>query len=45
AADLGNEYRAGAYLAAGLILFLLTFLVDALARCAVAGAGRRKGGR
>lgn len=45
AADLGNDYRAGAYLAAGLILFLLTFLVDALARGAVAGVGRRKGGR
>ena len=41
--EFDDRYRAGAYLAAGLVLFLLTFLVDALARGAVAGAvsGRR----
>lgn len=36
-----DQYEAGAYLAAGLVLFLLTFLVDALARRAVAGSVSR----
>ena len=43
ASQFGDKYQAGAYIAAGLVLFLLTFLVDALARGAVArvGSGRR----
>ena len=45
AAEFGDHYKAGAYIAAGLVLFLLTLLVDALARGAVAGARRRRGGR
>ncbi|APT91963.1 phosphate ABC transporter permease [Corynebacterium phocae] len=35
AAEFGNEMRAGAYIAAGLMLFLLTFVVNALARSIV----------
>ncbi|MDO5032458.1 phosphate ABC transporter permease subunit PstC [Corynebacterium sp.] len=35
AAEFGNEMRAGAYIAAGLMLFLLTFLVNAIARAIV----------
>jgi phosphate transport system permease protein len=49
AAEFDNQYKAGAYIAAGLVLFLVTFLVDALARRAVAGIGSgtetRRGGR
>jgi phosphate transport system permease protein len=49
AAEFDNRYKAGAYIAAGLVLFLLTFGVDALARRAVAGmgagAGTRRGDR
>jgi phosphate transport system permease protein len=45
ASEFGDRYKAGAYIAAGLVLFLLTLLVDALARGAVARAGRRGGGR
>ena len=45
ASGFGDQYKAGAYLAAGLVLFLLTFLVDALARGAVAGSASRRGGR
>lgn len=41
ASDLDDPHRAGAYIAAGLVLFLLTFVIDALARGAVAGAARR----
>jgi len=41
--EFDDRYRAGAYLAAGLVLFLLTFLVDALARGAVAGAVSGRG--
>jgi phosphate transport system permease protein len=41
AAEFDDRYTAGAYIAAGLTLFVLTFLVDALARGAVAGAGNR----
>lgn len=41
AAEFDDRYKAGAYIAAGLTLFVLTFVVDALARGAVAGAGRR----
>jgi phosphate transport system permease protein len=43
ASEFNDQYKAGAYLAAGLVLFLLTFLVDALARGAVAGSGSRRG--
>ena len=43
--EFDDQYKAGAYIAAGLVLFLLTFLVDALARGAVAGVGSRGGGR
>ena len=32
AAEFDDRYKAGAYIAAGLTLFVLTFLVDALAR-------------
>jgi phosphate transport system permease protein len=41
--EFNDRYKAGAYIAAGLVLFLLTFVVDALARGVVAGAvrGRR----
>ncbi|OBK24375.1 phosphate ABC transporter permease subunit PstC [Mycobacterium asiaticum] len=38
AAEFDNQYKAGAYIAAGLVLFLLTFLVNALARSAVTGS-------
>jgi hypothetical protein len=44
----GSRFKAGAYIAAGLVLFLLTFLVDTLARGATSsrlGAGNRRGGR
>ncbi|QPK80405.1 phosphate ABC transporter permease subunit PstC [Corynebacterium lizhenjunii] len=34
-AEFGNEMRAGAYIAAGLMLFLLTFVVNAVARTIV----------
>ncbi|MGH3558870.1 MAG: phosphate ABC transporter permease subunit PstC, partial [Mycobacterium sp.] len=36
AAEFNDQYKAGAYIAAGLVLFLLTFVVNALARAAVA---------
>jgi phosphate transport system permease protein len=45
ASEFDNQYKAGAYIAAGLVLFLLTFLVDALARGAVAGTARGMGRR
>jgi phosphate transport system permease protein len=41
ASEFNNQYKAGAYIAAGLVLFLLTFVVDAMARAAVAGKDRR----
>jgi phosphate transport system permease protein len=37
ASEFNNQYKAGAYIAAGLVLFLLTFVVNAMARAAVAG--------
>jgi phosphate transport system permease protein len=37
--EFGDQFKAGAYLAAGLVLFLLTFVVNAAARTAVAGLG------
>jgi phosphate transport system permease protein len=39
--EFNNEYKAGAYIAAGLVLFVLTLLVNAMARAAVAGKGTR----
>lgn len=39
--DFNNQYKAGAYIAAGLVLFSLTLLVNAMARAAVAGKGTR----
>ncbi|MEV1134550.1 phosphate ABC transporter permease subunit PstC [Rhodococcus coprophilus] len=36
-AEFNNEIQAGAYIAAGLVLFVLTFLVNAAARMVVAG--------
>jgi phosphate transport system permease protein len=42
ASEFNDQYKAGAYIAAGLVLFLLTFVVDALARGAVAGARTRR---
>lgn len=42
APEFDGQYQAGAYIAAGLVLFLLTFGVNALARSAVTGA--RAGG-
>ena len=39
--EFNNQYKAGAYIAAGLVLFLLTFLVNAMARGTVAGKGTR----
>jgi phosphate transport system permease protein len=41
AAEFNNHYKAGAYIAAGLVLFLLTFVVNAMARAAVAGKDTR----
>jgi len=29
--EFNNQYKAGAYIAAGLVLFVLTFVVDSLA--------------
>nr|WP_077101483.1 phosphate ABC transporter permease subunit PstC [Mycobacterium terramassiliense] len=45
ASEFDDRYQAGAYIAAGLALFVLTFLVDALARYAVAGARNTRGAR
>jgi phosphate transport system permease protein len=41
--EFTNQYKAGAYIAAGLVLYLLTFVVNATARAAVVGAGIAKG--
>ncbi|WP_373421186.1 phosphate ABC transporter permease subunit PstC [Mycobacterium shigaense] len=38
--EFNNEYKAGAYIAAGLVLFALTFAADAVARAAVARTPR-----
>jgi phosphate transport system permease protein len=43
ASEFNDQYKAGAYIAAGLVLFLLTFVIDALARQAVAGIGSKRG--
>jgi phosphate transport system permease protein len=39
--EFNNQYKAGAYIAAGLVLFLLTLAVNALARSAVADRNAR----
>ncbi len=36
-AEFNNDIQAGAYIAAGLVLFVLTFVVNAAARAAIAG--------
>ncbi|KAB7753388.1 phosphate ABC transporter permease [Mycolicibacterium phlei DSM 43072] len=41
ASEFNDQYKAGAYIAAGLVLFILTFVVNSLARAAVAGKGSR----
>ena len=41
-AEFNDQYKAGAYIAAGLVLFILTFVVNSLARAAVAGKGARR---
>jgi phosphate transport system permease protein len=41
ASEFNDQYKAGAYIAAGLVLFVLTFVVNALARAAVASRGYR----
>ena len=38
--EFNNQYKTGAYIAAGLVLFVLTFVVDSLARGAVAKTAR-----
>jgi phosphate transport system permease protein len=40
ASEFNDQYKAGAYIAAGLVLFILTFVVNSLARAAVSGRGR-----
>jgi phosphate transport system permease protein len=45
ASEFNDKYKAGAYMAAGLVLFLFTFVVDSVARGAVAGTGARRGDR
>ena len=42
ASEFNDQYKAGAYITAGLVLFLLTFVVDALARGAVTGTRTRR---
>jgi phosphate transport system permease protein len=37
ASEFNDQYKAGAYIAAGLVLFILTFIVNSSARAAVAG--------
>ncbi|MDI3313665.1 MAG: phosphate ABC transporter permease subunit PstC [Mycobacterium sp.] len=41
ASEFNDQYQAGAYVAAGLVLFVLTFVVNALARAAATGKGTR----
>lgn len=38
--EFNNQYQAGAYIAAGLVLFVLTFAADALARAIAARTAR-----
>ena len=39
--EFNDQYKAGAYIAAGLVLFVLTLLVNAMARATVAGKSTR----
>lgn len=41
ASEFNDQYKAGAYIAAGLVLFVLTFVVNAVARTAIARRGYR----
>jgi phosphate transport system permease protein len=41
ASEFNDQFKAGAYIAAGLVLFVLTFVVNSLARAAVAGRGAK----
>jgi phosphate transport system permease protein len=41
ASEFNDQYKAGAYIAAGLVLFVLILVVNALARAAIAGKGER----
>jgi phosphate transport system permease protein len=41
AGEFNNNIVAGAYIAAGLVLFVLTFVINSLARAAVAGKKER----
>ena len=41
AAEFNDQYKAGAYIAAGLVLFSLTFVVNGVARSAVTRQGHR----
>lgn len=43
APEFNDDLRAGAYIAAGLVLFALTFVVNAIARSVVAGSAGKKG--
>ena len=40
ASEFNDQYKAGAYIAAGLVLFVLTFVVNSAARAAVSGKAR-----
>ena len=40
-AEFNDQYKAGAYIAAGLVLFVLTFVVNALARATISGTTKR----
>ncbi|MGX9670373.1 phosphate ABC transporter permease subunit PstC [Mycobacterium sp. HM-7] len=41
ASEFNDQYKAGAYIAAGLVLFILTFVVNSAARAVVAGRGAK----
>jgi phosphate transport system permease protein len=41
ASEFNDQYKAGAYIAAGLVLFILTFVVNSAARAAVSRRGAK----
>lgn len=41
ASEFNDQYKAGAYIAAGLVLFILTFVVNSAARAVVASRGAK----
>lgn len=41
ASEFNDQFKAGAYIAAGLVLFVLTFVVNSLARAAVGGKAKK----